>query len=87
MEEYPHHYRVAASTGSEGDVNLTSSELDPILSAPPAEFDGPGDLWSPETLLVAAVADCFILSFKLSWVAIFGQFQTLVIASSDQSNT
>ncbi|MGI9316774.1 MAG: OsmC family protein [bacterium] len=64
MQEYPHHYRVAASAGSEGDVNLTSSELDPILSAPPAEFGGPGDLWSPETLLVAAVADCFILSFR-----------------------
>ncbi|HYB12729.1 MAG TPA: OsmC family protein, partial [Myxococcota bacterium] len=25
---------------------------------------GPGDRWSPETLLVAAVADCFILSFR-----------------------
>lgn len=77
MQEYPHHYRVAASAGSEGDVNLTSSELDPILSAPPAEFDGPGDRWSPETLLVAAVADCFILSFrgiakasKLPWLSL-----------------
>ena len=77
MLEYPHHYRVAASAGSEGDVNLTSSELDPILSAPPAEFDGPGDRWSPETLLVAAVADCFILSFrgiakasKLPWLSL-----------------
>ena len=64
MQEYPHHYSVAASAESEGDVKLTSSELDPILSAPPAEFDGPGDRWSPETLLVAAVADCFILSFR-----------------------
>lgn len=60
-----------------GDVNLTSSELDPILSAPPAEFDGPGDRWSPETLLVAAVADCFIFSFrgiakasKLPWLSL-----------------
>ncbi|MDH5355738.1 MAG: OsmC family protein [Gammaproteobacteria bacterium] len=64
MKEYPHHYRVAASAGAEGDVKLTSPELDPIVSAPPAEFDGPGDRWSPETLLVAAVADCFILSFR-----------------------
>ena len=30
----------------------------------PAEFGGPGDLWSPETLLVAAIADCFILTFR-----------------------
>lgn len=64
MQEYPHHYRVAASAEAEGDVNLTSPGLDPIPSAPPAEFNGPGDRWSPETLLVAAVADCFILSFR-----------------------
>jgi len=43
----------------------------------PAEFGGPGDRWSPETLLVAAVADCFILTFraiarasKFSWLSI-----------------
>lgn len=64
MQEYPHHYRVTASAGTEGDVSLDSPGLTPIPSAPPAEFDGPGDLWSPETLLVAAVADCFILSFR-----------------------
>ncbi len=28
------------------------------------QFGGPGDQWSPETLFVAAVADCFILSFR-----------------------
>lgn len=64
MQQYPHHYRVAASAEAEGNVNLASPGLDPIPSAPPAEFDGPGDLWSPETLLVAAIADCFILSFR-----------------------
>lgn len=64
MQEYPHHYRVAATAEAEGDVSLTSPGLKPLPSAPPAEFDGPGDLWSPETLLVAAVADCFILSFR-----------------------
>jgi organic hydroperoxide reductase OsmC/OhrA len=33
-------------------------------TAPPTEFDGPGDRWSPEQLLCAAVADCFVLSFR-----------------------
>ena len=33
-------------------------------SAGPTAFGGPGDLWSPETMLVAAVADCFILTFR-----------------------
>ena len=77
MHDFPHHYRVAASADAEGDVSLTSEGLETILSLPPREFGGPGDRWSPETLLVAAVADCFILSFraiarasKLSWIAL-----------------
>jgi organic hydroperoxide reductase OsmC/OhrA len=44
------------------------------MSAPPAEFGGPGYRWSPETLFVAAVADCFVLTFgvvskasRLNW--------------------
>jgi organic hydroperoxide reductase OsmC/OhrA len=38
--------------------------LPDIPTAPPAEFDGPGDVWSPETLLCASVADCFMLTFR-----------------------
>jgi peroxiredoxin-like protein len=38
--------------------------LSSFKSGAPAEFGGPGNLWSPETLFAAAVADCFILSFK-----------------------
>jgi peroxiredoxin-like protein len=48
-----------------------------LASASPAEFDGPGDRWSPETLLVGAVADCFILTFRaiarastISWISL-----------------
>jgi len=43
---------------------VTSPRLPEIATAPPAEFDGPGDVWSPETLLCAAIADCFILTFR-----------------------
>lgn len=77
MQKLPHYYRVAATGGPEQDVSLVSDKLDTILSAPPEEYDGPGDRWSPETLLVAAVADCFILSFRgvarasgLSWLSL-----------------
>ena len=77
MQDLPHYYRVAATAGPEGDVDLLSDRLDPISSAAPAEYGGPGDRWSPETLLVAAVADCFVLSFraiarasKLSWLSL-----------------
>jgi organic hydroperoxide reductase OsmC/OhrA len=64
MQNLPHHYAVAAAAGVEGDVALTSPGLTRIDSASPAEFGGPGDRWSPETLQAAAVADCFIRTFK-----------------------
>jgi len=77
MQDLPHHYRVAASAAAEGEVELAAAGLEPIRSAAPAEFGGPGDRWSPETLLVAAIADCFILTFraiarasKLPWTAL-----------------
>ena len=77
MQELPHHYKVAATAVPEGEVGLASDRLDTIRSAPPKEFGGPGDRWSPETLLIAAIADCFILTFraiaaasKLSWVSL-----------------
>lgn len=64
MQDFPHHYKVIAAAEPDGEVSLSGNGLDEIRSAPPAEFGGPGDRWSPETLLVAAVADCFILSFR-----------------------
>jgi organic hydroperoxide reductase OsmC/OhrA len=64
MQAYPHHYRVTASAHNTGPVTLQSPGLPAVDTAPPAEFGGPGDVWSPETLLAAAVADCFVLSFK-----------------------
>ncbi|MEN8185384.1 MAG: OsmC family protein [Myxococcota bacterium] len=48
-----------------------------LRSAPPSQFGGPGDQWPPETLLVAAIADCYVLTFravarasKLAWVSL-----------------
>ncbi|SHE31328.1 peroxiredoxin, SACOL1771 subfamily [Modicisalibacter ilicicola DSM 19980] len=64
MQEYPHHYRVSASGGREGSVSVSGAELPTLETNPPPEFNGPSGYWSPETLLVAAVADCFILSFR-----------------------
>ena len=64
MQQLPHSYVVSASAETESNVTLSSDGLESVTSAPPEAFGGPGDLWSPETLLVAAVADCFILSFR-----------------------
>jgi organic hydroperoxide reductase OsmC/OhrA len=64
MHPYPHTY-VASATGEGGGfVTLASSQLPVLETAPPPEFDGPGGVWSPETLLCASLADCFILTFR-----------------------
>jgi len=64
MKPYPHHYLVEAHAAASGHVDLKAERLPPIASAPPLEFDGPGDQWSPEALLVASVIDCFVLTFR-----------------------
>lgn len=64
MHPYPHTYHVAATGAPTGTVAVSSAGLPELATAPPPEFDGPGGTWSPETLLAAAVADCFILSFR-----------------------
>jgi organic hydroperoxide reductase OsmC/OhrA len=64
MHPFPHTYAVDASASATGNVTLSADRVVAITSAPPLEFDGPGDQWSPEGLLCAAVADCFILTFR-----------------------
>ena len=64
MQNYPHHYAVLARGEAMGDISLEGYHLPNLQTAAPPEFDGPGDRWSPETLLVAAVADCFVLTFR-----------------------
>lgn len=64
MQDLPHHYSVTASGSPDQNVMLSSAGLEDLETAGPPEFGGPGDVWSPETLLVGAVADCFILSFR-----------------------
>ena len=64
MKPFPHHYHLEAHCSPEGPVSLNSDGVAELTSDAPIEFDGPGGLWSPESLLVAAVADCFSLSFR-----------------------
>lgn len=64
MQDFPHVYRVAAMVDGAANVTLSADGLPDLESAGPPQFGGPGDVWSPETLLVAAIADCFVLSFR-----------------------
>jgi organic hydroperoxide reductase OsmC/OhrA len=77
MHPFPHRYLVTAAVRPDGDVPLSTDGVRVIESAPPKEFDGPGNQWSPEGLLTAAVADCFVLGFraiaaasKYTWVSL-----------------
>lgn len=77
MQAFPHVYSVTAGAGLTGEVSLDSEGLPTLQSFPPKEFDGPGDRWSPETLFMAAVADCYVLTFravagvsKLPWTSL-----------------
>ncbi len=64
MQDLPHHYVVAASASADSAVVLETDGVGELASEAPVEFGGPGGHWSPESLLVAAVADCFVLSFR-----------------------
>jgi organic hydroperoxide reductase OsmC/OhrA len=63
-QPFPHRYQVNATAEPQGDVVLLGDGLRALRSQPPAAFGGPGDRWSPETLLVGAIADCFALTFR-----------------------
>ncbi|MEA5446617.1 OsmC family protein [Gammaproteobacteria bacterium AB-CW1] len=77
MQSLPHVYKASASGGPDGPMPLDSPGLATLDTDAPAEFGGSGDYWSPETLLVGAVANCFILTFralsrhaKLEWTSL-----------------
>lgn len=61
---FPHHYTATASARPEGPDEVQSPGLEPLAMDAPAEFGGPGTHWTPEALMSAAVADCFVLTFK-----------------------
>lgn len=77
MQKFPHHYHATAHDSSEGAVVLSSADFPKISTQPPVQFGGAGGEWSPEDLLMAAIADCFCLSFraiagasKLDWTGL-----------------
>ncbi|MCG8370400.1 MAG: OsmC family protein [Proteobacteria bacterium] len=77
MQDLPHRYVVTANAAGAENVVLSSDGIPDLETAGPPQFGGPGDVWSPETLLVGAVSDCFVLSFRavarkarLDWVTL-----------------
>ena len=64
MHPFPHRYKVRIGATPAGELSLNSEGLAEIRSLPPPEFGGPGGYWSPETLLLAAVGDCMMMTFR-----------------------
>lgn len=75
MKPLPHLYEVALSAGQTAYATLSAGGVPPLRSAPPKDFDGPGDAWSPEHLLLAAVETCFMFTFRA--VALASKFDFL----------
>ncbi len=53
-----------------------------MRSAPPKDYDGPGDAWSPEHLLLASVESCFLFTFQAVAQASKFDFLSLELSGS-----
>jgi peroxiredoxin-like protein len=60
----PYRYSVSIADGPHPYARLSSSGVPDLRTAAPTDFNGPGDAWSPEQLLLAAVEACFVLTFR-----------------------
>jgi len=64
MKPLPHTYTAQLSGGPEGYAVVSVAGIPEPRTAAPADFDGPGDAWSPEHLLIAAVETCFLFTLR-----------------------
>ena len=65
MKPLPHRFDVHLEGGPTGPATVTLAGAPELRSSPPVEFDGPGGAWSPEHLLLASVATCFLLTLQI----------------------
>jgi len=82
MKPLPHLYEVSLSGGPTGHATLLAAGVPPLHSAPPKEFDGPGDAWSPEQFLLAAVGTCFMFTFRAVALASKFDYSSLDLSGS-----
>jgi uncharacterized OsmC-like protein len=64
MKAFPHTYEVFLEGPAAQRAILRVDGMPDLASAPPREFDGPGDAWSPEHLLLASVQTCLLFTFR-----------------------
>jgi hypothetical protein len=64
MKPLSHIYKAQLSGGAEGYAVVSVARIPEFRTAPPADFDGLGDVWSPNQFLMAAVETCFSSRFR-----------------------
>ena len=71
----PFTYNIKSSAVKGSVYKISAENVHAIETAPPANFGGPGNIWSPEELFVGVIADCFMMTFraisemsKLDWI-------------------
>jgi peroxiredoxin-like protein len=82
MKPLPHVYEVELAGGADGYAKVSAAGMPELQSAPPVDFDGPGDAWSPEHLFLAAIETCFL--FTLRSVARASKLEFLSLELSGQ---
>lgn len=80
MKPLPHTYQVQLAGGPDGYATISGAGIPELKSAPPIDFDGPGDAWSPEHLLLAAVEACFLFTLRSVALASKLEFQSLELS-------
>lgn len=63
MTTYPITYSIDIERNESWPMAVRSGARPPLASGPPPEFGGAEAWWSPEHLLVSAVASCFTATF------------------------
>ena len=64
MQPLPHQYETQLSGAASGYVAVSTPGCPDLRLEAPSDFGGPGDAWSPELLLLAAVQACFLLTLR-----------------------
>jgi organic hydroperoxide reductase OsmC/OhrA len=64
MKPFPHRYDIHLRSDSGSYASAQVLGAPDLRCAPPIEFGGPGDAWSPEHLLLAAVEACYLFTLR-----------------------
>lgn len=82
MKPLPHIYEIRLAGGPDGYATVSGAGIPELKTAPPLDFDGPGDAWSPEHLLLAAVETCFLFTLRSVARASKLEFQSLELSGT-----